>query len=139
MKWQPTGWEQIFSKHKSDKSLVFQIILKFLQFKNQRQINPIQKWAKDWNRHFPREEIQMINKHRKRCLTTTSIRKMQIKTKWDITSWAKMTPIKWNKAKMENYKFGEDMRNWNLCVRLVRMLNSKDAVEKSDGSSKCYI
>ena len=40
---------------------------------------------------------------------------------------------------MENYKFGEDMRNWNLCVRLVRMLNSKDAVEKSDGSSKCYI
>ena len=32
-----------------------------------------------------------------------------------------MTPIKRNKAKMENYKFGEDMEKLALCVLLVGM------------------
>ena len=46
----------------------------------QRQKNPIEKWAEYLNRHFSKEDISMTNRHMKRCSISQTLRDMKIKT-----------------------------------------------------------
>ena len=89
VKRQPSEWEKILANETTDKGLITKTYKQLIQLNTRKTNNPIKKWEKDLNRNFSKEDIQMANKHMKRCSTLLVIREMQIKTtmRYHLMQW----------------------------------------------------
>ena len=106
VKRQPSEWEKIIANETTDKGLISKIYKQLIQLNIKKTNDPINKLEKDLNRHFSKEDIQMSNKHMKRCSTLLINREMQVKT----TMRYHLTPVR-----MAITKKSTNNKRWRGC------------------------
>ena len=129
MKRQPTEWEKIIANETTDKGLIYKIHKQLMQLNTRKTNDAIKKWAEDLNRHFSKEDIQMANKHKKRCSKLPRIREMQLKTtmRYHLT----LLRIAIIKKFTNNKRWERVWRKGNPLTLLVGMQTSTASMENS--------
>ena len=74
VKRQPSEWEKVIANEATDKEFISKIYKQLLQLNSRKISNPIKKkWATELNKHFSKEDIQMVKANLENSAVATGL------------------------------------------------------------------